>query len=69
MLSLARILESITQDVPERALPVLRDLAAQVGVASAKLTKYAGRGFVSTVWHLRSEKVRYGCLQRALTRC
>lgn len=55
---MAHILEGIRENIPQRALPVALDLATLVATAREKSAKYAGRGFVSTVWHLRSERVR-----------
>lgn len=65
MKNVANILESIQDDVPQHAQPVLRDLAALVGVASGKVEEYDGRGAAGSAWHLRSEKVRtaHPCLR------
>lgn len=57
MKNVANILQSIQADVPQHAQPVLRDLAALVGVAAGKVEEYDGRGPVCSAWHLCSEKV------------
>lgn len=64
--NLAKVLEGIQDDVPPHALPVAQELDSLVALASSKLQKYADRGFVSTVWHLRTEQVCQHILRTAI---
>eukprot|EP00892_Ulva_mutabilis_P009462 jgi/Ulvmu1/6889/UM031_0095.1 len=58
MKNVAHLLEGIKENVPERAAPVVRELATLVDMAFDKLTKYDARGAVSSIWHVRSEADR-----------
>ena len=58
MNNVARTLESIKGSVPDHAEPIVLELAGLVCAARSKMSKYASRGMASSIWHIRSEKVR-----------
>lgn len=57
MKNVGNVLEGIKGRVPAHGEPVVRELAALVGMASDKLSKYSNRGLGASIWHLRSETV------------
>ena len=51
------VVDGIKATVPDRAAPVLRGLATLIAMASDKVAKYAQRGALSSMWHVRNEMV------------